>query len=470
MSTRTSKPTRFLTQPSKRLYDELHRGTDVWTFFNPSVFPEAVNLGQGFMNWRPPTFVLEQLQKEMMERTDIHHYSPARGRPRLLKAISDTFSQSFHKPNAVGEAKMKEGIVDLDAQGLPKQRPVSDARLDPTSEIVVTAGANEAMYCATTAFLEEGDEVVLMEPFFDQYVCETTFNGGTPIYVPILPPQSGRHAHDTQEKPLAVSANEWTFDWVALEEKLASPKAKMLFLNTPHNPIGKVCTLEELQRLAQLCIKHDILVIADEVYDCLTYEGHKHIRIASISGMWERTITVGSAGKSFACTGWRVGWAVGPAHLMTPLLAAHVRLTFCVNSLASEGTAIALEGARTNGFFERQCLEYEGRRQELTNMLEDVGLPYTIPYGSYFVLVDATNIQIPDDFAMPEQVRAKPRDYQVCWFIGKVCDVVAIPATAFYSSDGSAVGERFIRFAFCKDGQIREAAQRLQRVRPQQLV
>ena len=226
-----------------------------------------------------------------------------------------------------------------------------------------------------------------------------------------------------------------------------------------------MCTLEELRRLAQLCIKYDILVISDEVYDCLTYDGHEHIRIASISGMWERTVTIGSAGKSFSCTGWRVGWAMGPAHLITPTLAAHVRITFCVNSLATEGTAMAFEAASTNGFFEQQRNEYQARRKELTDVLDHLGLTYTMPHGSYFVLVDASNIRIPDDFDLPEQVRRKPRDYHVCWFVGKVCDVVAIPVTAFCSEEGIAMGERFIRFAFCKDGQMTEAGRRLQTVR-----
>ncbi|SHO75830.1 Similar to S.cerevisiae protein BNA3 (Kynurenine aminotransferase) [Malassezia sympodialis ATCC 42132] len=456
ITTMTQKPTRFLSQPASRMHEELNRGTDVWTFFNQGVFPTAVNLGQGFMNWKPPSFLLDRLLEETKERVDLHHYSPARGRPRLLNAISDTYSASFHKP-AAGNTDMLDGKVDLDTTGLPMQRPQSGEKLDPMSEIVVTPGANEAMYSAATAFLEEGDEVILLEPFFDQYVCETTFNGGVPVYVPMLPPSSGKQA---------VSANEWLFDWDLLEQKMASPRAKLLFLNTPHNPIGKVCTLKELQQLAALCIKYDILVISDEVYDCLTYDQQEHIRLASISGMWERTITVGSAGKSFACTGWRVGWAIGPKHLITPTMMAHLRITYTTNSIASEGAALGLELADQENFFEKQRQEYAARRQELMAALDHLGLPYTIPHGSYFVLVDASNIRLPDDFEMPDEVRVKARDYHVCWFIGHLCDVIVLPATAFYAEQDAKYGERFIRFAFCKDHQLGEAARRLEKLRP----
>lgn len=450
----TNKPTRFLAHPATRLHDELHRGADVWTIFNPAQFPGAVNLGQGFMNWKPPMYVLEQMQQALIERTDLHHYSPARGRPRLLEQLRDTYSSSFRKPMPDSTA-VSQGVVEYGDNGLPIQRPDHGVPLDTSSEMVVTAGANEAMYSVTTAFLNEGDEVVLFEPFFDQYVCETTFNGGTPVYIPMVPPPPGQRV---------VSGNDWTFDWAKLEEKLASPKAKALFLNTPHNPIGKVCTFDELQRIAQLCIKHDILVISDEVYDCLTYDGHEHIRIASFSGMWERTITIGSAGKSFSCTGWRIGWAIGAPHLITPTLAAHVRITFCVNSLAAEGAAMAFEGAQTNDFFNKQRAEYSVRRKELTDVLDELGMSYTMPYGSYFVLVDVSNLKIPTDFDLPEQVARKPRDYHVCWFIAKTCNVVTIPLTAFCSPEGIEMGQRFIRFAFCKDGQMGEAALRLRKV------
>ncbi|PKI85487.1 hypothetical protein MVES_000584 [Malassezia vespertilionis] len=451
MSTLT-KPTRFLTDVAERVKPELSRGTDVWTFFNPLVFPSAVNLGQGYMNWKPPAFILDPLLQEMEHRTELHHYSHARGRPRLREAIREHYSESYCKPKDT-EA-VQQGTVRLDDHGLPVRRPVSNIPLDIEKEMVVTAGANEGMYAAMCAFIDEGDEVVMFEPFFDQYVCEVSYNGGVPVYIPMIPGTSGG-AH--------VDANDWSFDWDLLEEKLQSPRVKALFLNTPYNPIGKVCTLAELQRLAQLCIKYDILVISDEVYDCLTYDGHQHIRIASIDGMWDRTLTIGSAGKSFACTGWRVGWVIGAPHLVGPTAAAHVRITFTANSPASEGAAIGLELEPKQDFFRKQREEYAARRQELMDALDNLGLPYTVPHGSYFVLVDASSIHVPEDFPFPDAVLKKARDYQICWFIAKTCDVVVLPVTAFYSDEHAHAGDRYIRFTFCKDNQIGEAARRLEK-------
>lgn len=159
---------------------------------------------------------------------------------------------------------------------------------------------------------------------------EVKYNNGVPVYVPLIPPPTGKAGTHNR------GADEWNIDFALLESKLQSGKVKAIFLNTPHNPVGKVFTLKELQQLAQLCIKYDLLVLSDEVYDCLTFDGKEHIRIASLEGMWNRTVTIGSAGKSFACTGWRVGWLVGPEHLIRPALTAHTRIVFAINSTASE--------------------------------------------------------------------------------------------------------------------------------------
>lgn len=157
---------------------------------------------------------------------------------------------------------------------------------------------------------------------------EVMYNDGVPVCVPLIPPQN---------KAKTTGADEWKIDFDLLRKKLASGKVRAIMLNTPHNPVGKVFTLDELKELASLCIEHDLLVVSDEVYDCLTFDGKQHIRIASLEGMWNRTVTVGSAGKSFACTGWRIGWLIGPKHLIIPTLAAHTRILFCTNSPASEG-------------------------------------------------------------------------------------------------------------------------------------
>ncbi|SPO41949.1 related to BNA3 - Arylformamidase [Pseudozyma flocculosa] len=438
--------TRFRTERSERIRFELEKGADVWSMFNPVVFPTAINLGQGFMNWAPPSFILEPTNAESAKRVDLHHYSHPKGRPRLRNAIADFYSPEFRAPAAGNEDRWSPS-----ADGLPRLRQGEARRLDVETEIQVTSGANGGIYSAMGAFLNHGDEVLIMEPFFDQYEAEVRFHNATPVYIPMLPPKDGAVSG-------VAEADEWKFDFDLIERKLQSGKVKALLLNTPHNPIGKVASEAELGRLAALCIKHDLLVVSDEVYDCLTFDSKSHLRIAAFEGMWERTITVGSAGKSFACTGWRVGWLIGPDHLIGPARAVHTRITFAVNSTAQEGAAIGLELAPSHRFFETQRADYEVRRAALRRALDPLGLPYTNPHGSYFILVDGEG---EGEEAVPESVLKKPRDYLKAWFIAKTCDVVAIPATAFYSDEHARFGDRFVRFSFCKDGQIEEAAQRL---------
>lgn len=158
---------------------------------------------------------------------------------------------------------------------------------------------------------------------------EVKFNQGVPVHVPLIPPPTNSNRKN-------ANASEWKIDFDLLKSKLGSGKVKAIMLNTPHNPVGKVFDLEELQKLATLCIEYDLLVISDEVYDCLTFDNKAHLRIASLEGMWERTLTVGSAGKSLACTGWRIGWLIGPEHLVKPTLVSHIRINFCTNSIAAE--------------------------------------------------------------------------------------------------------------------------------------
>ncbi|KAN0063916.1 arylformamidase [Thecaphora frezii] len=459
-STAAPSTTRFRTHRSSRIHFELNRGVDVWSMFNPVVFPTAVNLGQGFMSWQPPSFILEPMNAESAKRVDLHHYSHPKGRPRLRNAIADFYSHQFRLPESDDAGADRWAPKSDDAAHLPKLRKSSQRRLDVETEIQVTSGANGGIYSVMGAFLNEGDEVVVFEPFFDQYEAEIKFHGGTPVYVPMVAPEA-------KGKGGVAEADEWKFDFELLEKKLQSGKVKALLLNTPHNPIGKVATEEELGQLAALCIKYDVLVVSDEVYDCLTFDAKPHVRIAALEGMWERTITVGSAGKSFACTGWRVGWLIGPDHLVGPSRAVHTRITFAVNSTAQEGAAIGLELAPQNGFFETQIAEYEERREELKKALDPLGLPYTNPHGSYFILVDVRNLELPDGFEVPADVARKAKDYARAWFIAKTCDVVAIPATAFYSDEDAMFGEGFVRFSFCKDlEQFREAGRRLLKLKP----
>ncbi|BGO88895.1 hypothetical protein NBRC10512_000527 [Rhodotorula toruloides] len=416
---------------SDKITGEVNK-TDVWSVFSPlagHVPKDSLNLGQGFMNWKPPQFVLDA-HTEVLQRVETNHYQLPRGNARLRKALSKYLSPSF-----------KLG-----------------RELDPNTEVQVTAGANEGMYAFAAAFLRPGDEVIVFEPYFDQYQGIISFNGGKPVYVPIRAPEGASTGN--------VQASEWKVD---LDEFKAAitPKTKMVFINTPHNPIGKVYQEDELRAIGKICEEHDLLICADEVYDCLTFEGKEHVRIAALDDFWKRTVTVGSAGKTFASTGWRVGWTVGPPNLIQPLLAAHTRIVFSCNGPAQEAIAIGVEQAFENGFFADQIKAYEERKQVLLEGLDKLGLPYTIPEGAYFVLVNTSRLEIPSDFEIPDLIKGRARDWVVAWFVAQTAKVVLIPPTDFYSREHWSLGENWIRVAFCKDTDtLRQASERLLALKP----
>ncbi|OAV86915.1 hypothetical protein PTTG_09745 [Puccinia triticina 1-1 BBBD Race 1] len=417
---------------SEKVQPELAKGLDCWSVFSPAsghMPPDSLNLGQGFMNWAPPDF-MKEAAKNSIDEIAANHYSIPKGRVNLRKAISKHYSESF---------KLNR---DLDFE----------------SEVVISPGANFGIYASLLAFCSKDDEVVLIEPFFDQYVRNVTFCGGKPVYVPLRPPPSA----GTQN----VSSKEWTLDIDELRAALTA-KSKVIIINTPHNPVGKVFTVDELNAIGQVAEEHNLLIIADEVYDCLTF-GEPHTRIASLSdALWRRTVTVGSAGKSFAATGWRLGWCIGPAALLRPITAAMTRMTFCAVSPLQEALAVGFAAAEKDRFFDTQRDQYQARRDLLLGFLDQLGLPYTVPDGSYFVLVETSKVKIPAEFEILELIKTRSRDWHMCWFIAKVAGVVCIPPSDFYSSDHVSIGENFIRIAFCKDlDTLKEAGQRLQKLKP----
>ncbi|KAH7916334.1 PLP-dependent transferase [Hygrophoropsis aurantiaca] len=331
---------------SSRLREGRALALDVWSIYNAANLPaDCINLGQGYMNFPPPKWVTDAAD-EALKTTPANHYSHPKGRIRLRQAIKNFYEASFNRS------------------------------LDIETEILVTSGANEGQYSVFTAFLEQGDEVIMFEPFFDQYLPSVTFNGGKPVYVPL-------HPHTEGDNP---TSNDWKIDFDELRRAI-TPRAKMIILNTPHNPVGKVFRKDELEQLAAIAEEFNLLVMADEVYDCLVYDGQEHIRIANLPGMWDRTVTVFSAGKAFAATGWRIGWLVGPPSIIQPTLAATTRIVFCTNSPLQEAAAAGLEEAQERGFFAVQNQEYQDRRDVLLRAFDQIGLKYTQPEGSYFILL-----------------------------------------------------------------------------------
>jgi len=362
--------------------------------------------------------VVPEAAEEALNTVGANHYSHPKGRPRLRQAIKNHFSPDFGR------------------------------ELNVETEILVTSGANEGTYAALVAFLEYGDEVILFEPFFDQYLPSVVFNGGKPVYVPLHPTTSGI------DKP---TGQDWIIDFDELRRAI-TPRTKMIMLNTPHNPVGKVFTRKELEAIAALVEQHNLLVLSDEVYDCLLYDNEEHVRFATLPGMWERTITVGSAGKSFAATGWRVGWLIGPESMIKPTLAASTRIVFCTNSPLQEAAAAGLEQVKQRGFFTDQTREYTERRDLLVSAFDKLGMKYTLPQGSYFVLLDISNLHFPEDYPFPEVLNGRGRDFKACWFIAIEIGVSSIPVSEFYCEEHCEIGEAYARFAFCKDMDTIQAA------------
>lgn len=411
---------------SSRLKEGRALTQDVWSIFAAVNLPaETINLGQGYMNFAPPKWVTEAAGDALAEVAP-NHYSHPRGRIRLREALKKFYD------------------------------PLLNRNMDVESEILVTSGANEGQYSVFTAFLEAGDEVIMFEPFFDQYLPSVTFNGGKPVYVPLHPPTSSK---------LQSSSGEWTIDFDELK-RAVTPRTKMIIVNTPHNPVGKVFTRAELEGIAALAEEHNLLVMSDEVYDCLVFDGKEHVRIANLPGMWDRTVTVGSAGKAFAATGWRIGWLMGPPSIIQPTLAATTRIVFCSNSPLQEAAAAGLEQAAERRFFETQLEEYTERRAILCNAFDKLGLKYSLPEGSYFVLLDISNVKFPDDYPFPKSVLGRGRDFKACWFIAVEIGVSSIPVSEFYCEEHANIGEAYARFAFCKDTDtLKKAAAKLEKLK-----
>jgi kynurenine aminotransferase len=397
------------------------RRQDVWSMVNEAGAASPVqpitNMGQGFFGYNPPKFVLDAA-KAVLDVVDCNQYSPTKGRPRLKKAIADAYSPFFGRT------------------------------LDPNKEVTITTGANEGMLSAFMGFIEEGDEVIVFEPFFDQYISNIEMPGGKVVYVPLHPPKDGATK--------TTSASDWTLDMKEFEAAI-SPKTRMIVLNTPHNPIGKVFSKTELQAIADLCVKHQIIILSDEVYDRLYYA--PFTRVATLSPeVYNLTLTVGSGGKNFYCTGWRVGWLIGPEHLITYVSAAHTRICFSSVSPLQEAMAIGFEQADANNFWEESKKEMKGKLDKFCAVFDELGLPYSDPDGGYFVMANLAKVNMPDDYEFPPHVAERPRDFKLSWFLIQEIGVAAIPPTEFFTVENAHIVEDWLRFAVCKEDAVLETA------------
>lgn len=356
----------------------------------------AINLAQGFPDFDGPDVLLDAAAAAM--GAGHNQYARSAGHPRLVRAVADRVAHDY-------------GLA-----------------YDPWTEVAVTAGATEGIAAAMLGLLEPGDEVVLFEPFYDSYPAAVAMAGGT-------------------VRPCTLRFPDFALDEAALAACF-TPRTRAVLLNTPHNPTGKVFAPDELAAIARLCEAHGAIVVADEVYEHLTYDGTPHVPIATLPGMRERTLTLSSLGKTYSLTGWKTGWATGPAHLVAGLQAAHQFLTFCSATPFQQAAAVALDTLRDDFVAELKA-EYTARRDRVVAALRAVGLDVAVPRGTYFVLAD---------FA-----RAWPHGDDIAFarHLTKDVGVACIPPSAFYAAD-AAEGRRLARFAFCKQAAtLDEAARRL---------
>eukprot|EP01121_Diplochlamys_sp_Union-15-3_P022452 TRINITY_DN9568_c0_g1_i1.p1 TRINITY_DN9568_c0_g1~~TRINITY_DN9568_c0_g1_i1.p1 ORF type:complete len:469 (-),score=68.13 TRINITY_DN9568_c0_g1_i1:8-1327(-) len=392
----------------------------VWLEYSPLAIKfGSVNLGQGFPNWKPPQFVLDNLKSTLSPTTDalVHQYARSAGHINLVNAIAKKYSPDYGR------------------------------KINPLTEIVVTVGASEAICTTMLALLSPGDEVILIEPFFDMYFGGAMLSQAVIRTISLKP----RKQHINNASDLVLDLNEL--------KSVMNEKTKLLIINTPHNPTGKVFTEEELKGIAEIVCQHPrCLVMFDEVYEHIIYDNAKHVRIAKIPGMYERTVTINSSGKTFSSTGWKIGWTIAPENISSAISKTHQYTSFSVSTPQQEAIALSLADAEKSGFYETLKNEYLKRRDFLYKLLDDCGLNPILPQGSFFILADASQIKLKDNEGREKNksitcLNFDYNDWNICRWLTTDIGVTAIPCSAFYSEENASKPEsqRYLRFAFCKD-------------------
>nr|XP_049594311.1 kynurenine--oxoglutarate transaminase 1 [Syngnathus scovelli] len=413
---------------SRRFHASRIEGVDknVWVEFTQMAADyKPVNLGQGFPDFGPPEYIQEAFCEALRGGPSMHQYTRAFGHPRLVNSLAKFFS----------------GIVGQ--------------KIDPMEDVLVTVGAYQALFCAFQALVDEGDEVIIVEPFFDCYQPMVKMTGGKAVYIPLRPKVEGGGA---------LSSG----DWVLSSDELAAkftPRTKAIVINTPNNPLGKVYTKEELQVIADLCIKHDALCFSDEVYEWLTYDGAQHVKIASLPGMWERTVTIGSAGKTFSATGWKVGWAIGAGRILKHMKTVHQNSVYHCATAAQEAVARGFEReletfGSADSYFRQLPGALQRKRHKLAACLESVGLKPIMPQGGYFMITDISSVEV--DLADPS-TKDEAYDFKFVKWLIKEKGLATIPVSAFYSAEHGKDFDKYIRFCFIKEDSTLDAAEAILR-------
>lgn len=356
----------------------------------------AINLSQGFPDFDPPKEITDRLPE--VAKSGPHQYALTWGAQNFREAL----------------AKKQEHFYGMS--------------VDPDREIVVTCGSTEAMMAAMMSVCNPGDKVVIFSPFYENYGADTILSGAEPIYVPLKPPA-------------------FYFDENELENAVKQPGVKALILCNPSNPCGKVFTEEEMKTIAELAIKYDIYVITDEVYEHIVYKPHKHICIATLPGMRERTIICNSLSKTYSITGWRLGFVMASEEIIDRVKKVHDFLTVGAAAPLMEAAVVGLQFP--DSYYEKLREHYTHMKNLFTDGLRDIGLSFTNPQGAYYVLVDISEFGYEDDVFFCEELARK---------VG----VGAVPGSSFFKEPEN----RYIRFHFAKqDATLNMALERLADIR-----
>ncbi len=357
----------------------------------------AINLAQGFPDFPAPAEIKRAAQDAI--GADINQYAITWGAKSLRDAIADRFEKT---------------------QGI---------RVDPEREITVCCGSTEAMMSAMMAVINPGDEVVVFEPFYENYGPDAILSGATPRFVKLRPP-------------------DWSFDPGELAAAFG-PATKALILNTPNNPTGKVFEHDELERIRDLCVRWNTFAITDEIYEHMLYDGARHLSLVILDGMRERTITINALSKTYSVTGWRVGWAIAPSEVSSAIRKVHDFLTVGAAAPLQEAGAAALH--LPESYYQKVASEYLVRRDRMLSILSEAGFRCFKPRGAYYIMTDILEFGFPDDLAFARYLVEK---------IG----VAGVPGSSFYHNP--ADGSRYFRFTFCKtDRTLAAAAERLAKLR-----
>jgi aspartate/methionine/tyrosine aminotransferase len=392
-------------QPKHFLSDKVEHFTEsvIREMTRQAMLHGAVNLAQGFPDFSAPADIKRAAQEAVA--ADVNQYAITWGAKNLRNAIA---------------LQMQEW------QGIA---------VDPETQITVCCGSTEAMISTLLAVCNKGDEVVIFEPFYENYGPDSVLSGAKPVFVKLRPP--------------TTADGEWTFDERELRAAFHH-QTKAIILNTPNNPTGKVFTRGELELIRDLCVEFNVLAITDEIYEHILYDGTQHISMASLEGMSERTVTINGLSKSYSVTGWRVGWAVGAPAITNAIRKVHDFLTVGAPAPLQEAGAAALGLPRA--YYENLATGYKARRDRLIPALAEAGFRCFRPRGAYYVMTDITVFGFADDVAFTK-------------YLVKEIGVAAVPGSSFYNDPRD--GAKQVRFAFCKrDATLDEAGRRLRKLRP----